>query len=253
MTGFLEYSQGDSIFHRLNPLSKLVLAVFLSISCFVSNQIFFSLAIIFISLVIAKISGIAEKAFSMLKALAKLGIVLFIIQVLIAQNGSPMIPLPFSLAITDKGAYFSALIVLRLIGATMPLGLLLSVTKMSDLSNVMVKKLHIPYQYAFAFTTAIRFIPIFANEMAGIMEAQTARGVEFDTKNVFKKMHLILPLCLPLLITSVKKIESGAISAELRGIQLRNKKSGYKNYPIKLMDFATIAASLCIFVIGMLY
>jgi energy-coupling factor transport system permease protein len=45
-----------------------------------------------------------------------------------------------------------------------------------DLSNVLNRCLKIPYKYTFAPTTAMRFIPLFSDEMTGIMEAQTARG-----------------------------------------------------------------------------
>ena len=60
-----------------------------------------------------------------------------------------------------------------------------------------MEKLHIPYRYAFTFSTALRFVPVFSQEMNAIMEAQTARGVEYDTRNPFKKLKLMLPLCVP--------------------------------------------------------
>ena len=100
----------------------------------------------------------------------------------------------------------------------------------------MVKNLHIPYKYAFTFTSAIHFIPVFAREMNGIMESQNARGIDFEVKNPFKKFAMILPLCLPLLISSVRKIESTATAAELRGFYLRNSKTCSKVYKIHASD-----------------
>jgi len=126
--------------------------------------------------------------------------------------------------------------------------LMLTVTRMSDLTNVLVQKLHIPYKYTFAFITALRFIPIFENEMNGIIEAQTARGIEFDTKNPIKKLKLVLPLCVPLLISSVKRIEGGAISAELRGFNVRQKNSGYKKYYFNILDYSAMLVSILMFV-----
>jgi energy-coupling factor transport system permease protein len=126
----------------------------------------------------------------------------------------------------------------------MPLALMLSITQMNDLSNVLVTKLKIPYRYAFTLTTAMRFIPIFADEMAGIIEAQTSRGVELDTGNILRKIRLIIPLCVPLLITSVKKIEGSAISAEIRGFHLRTVNSCYKSYSFMLSDFVVLIFSL---------
>ena len=126
------------------------------------------------------------------------------------------------------------------------LALLLSVTQMSDLSGVLVQRLHVPYKYAFTLTTAIRFIPVFADSLSGIMEAQTARGVAFDTKNPFKKLGLILPLCMPLLISSVGRIHDTAAAAEMRGFTLRTRESQSRRYTFKSGDLfaALIAAAL---------
>jgi len=165
---------------------------------------------------------------------------LFVVQILFVRDGNVLLSLPLGIVITDLGLSFSLLFVLRLFAATMPLALMLSVTQMSDLSNVLVSKVGIPYKYTFVLTTAIRFIPLFSQEMSGIMEAQIARGVEFDTKNFFKKIKLLLPLCVPLLISSVKKIDEGAISAELRGFNLRQKNSGYKAYNFSGLDFCAL-------------
>ena len=107
------------------------------------------------------------------------------------------------------------------------------VTKLNDLANACVEVLHVPYRYAFTFTTALRFVPVFGQEMNAIMEAQTARGVEYDTKNPIKKLKLMLPLCVPLLISSVGKTDATALAAEQRGFYLRTRASSYKRYPIK--------------------
>lgn len=244
MKGILEYSQGETIIHRLNPLSKMVVAFLICLSSFANNNIYFTIGIIAVNLLIAHLAQIFDKALSLLITLFKIGLVLFLLQVFFIRTGNTLLTLPFNLYITDIGLKFSILLVLRLVGATMPLVIILTVTRMSDLTNVMVQKLHIPYKYTFAFTTALRFIPIFENEMKGIIEAQTARGVEFDTKNPVKKLKLVLPLCVPLLISSVKRIEGSAISAELRGFNLRSRNSGYKTYGFIGLDYIAMLFSI---------
>jgi energy-coupling factor transport system permease protein len=84
--------------------------------------------------------------------------------------------------------------------------------------------------------------------MEAIMEAQIARGVDFDTKNFFKKIRLLLPLCVPLLVSSVRRIEEGAISAELRGFNFRTPSSGYKRYPLGWRDSLALLALAAIIV-----
>ncbi|UKI54548.1 MAG: energy-coupling factor transporter transmembrane protein EcfT [Treponema succinifaciens] len=141
---------------------------------------------------------------------------------------------------------------LKLCGATLPLALMLSVTKLADLSNALVEKLHVPYKYAFTLTTAIRFIPVFAQEMEGIQEAQTSRGIQLDTKNPLKKLALILPLCAPLLVSSVRKTSGTAIAADLRGFKLRTSGCCLKKYPYKARDFACFAVSFALIAVSIL-
>jgi energy-coupling factor transport system permease protein len=206
--------------------------------------------IILLNIAMAAVAGILSRALSMLRTLVKFCTFLFLIQIFFIREGTVLLSLPFNVYVTDKGFIFSLMMALRLIGATLPLALMLSITKMNDLSNVLVGTAGIPYKYAFSLTTAIRFIPVFTAEMAGIMEAQTARGVAFDTKNILKKIGLIFPLCVPLLITSVRKIEGAAISAELRGFNCRKRESGYKNYPFKTADIAVSLFGLSLILLG---
>jgi energy-coupling factor transport system permease protein len=247
MKGFLDYVPGDSALHGLNPLTKLVVAFGLCTSCFLTQSHLLVIGVIALNLLQAASAGVLDRSVRMLTALVKLSVVLFIAQILFVRQGTVLLRLPLGIYVTDVGLSFSSLFVLRLIAATMPLAMMLSVTRMSDISNALVRTLNMPYKYTFVLTTAMRFIPLFADEMSEIMEAQIARGVEFDTKNFIKKIGLILPLCVPLLISSVRKIEGGAISAELRGFNLRTRTSGYKRYPFGAKDAAALA--ICALVI----
>ncbi|MCQ2583800.1 MAG: energy-coupling factor transporter transmembrane protein EcfT [Treponema sp.] len=239
MKGFLDYVPGNSVFHKMNPITKLVFAFMVCVSCFASSNIAVLCSLLVFNVIIGCICGIKDRTFSMLKGLIKLSIFLFILQVLFIRSGNIIFEWKF-LKITDRGVINALCLVLRLSGATLPLAIMLSVTKLGDLSNALVEKLHMPFKYAFTLTTAIRFIPVFAAEMAGIIEAQTSRGIELDTKNPFKKIALILPLCAPLLVSSVRKTQSLAIAADLRGFKFRKAGSCFKSYPFCFRDFACV-------------
>ncbi len=248
MKGFLDYSAGNSFIHRLDPLTKLLLSVGLCAGCFISSSFTVLLGILFIDIIIGFAGGIAGRTFKMLFGLIKISVILFIVQLIFIRSGNVLLSLPLGMTITDNALIQGGLLVLRLISATLPLALLLSLTKISDLSNVLCKKLFIPYKYAFTLTTAIKFIPVFAEEMSAIIESQTARGVDFSTKNPFKKIGLILPLCIPLLVSSVKKIDSSSVAAQMRGFHLRTGKSSVKNYQLKFMDYAAMTFTIFIIV-----
>jgi energy-coupling factor transport system permease protein len=242
MIGLLDYVPGGSFLHRLNPLTKLVLAFGLCAACFAADSADVVLGIMVTDMILAALGGVFGRSLKTFLSLIKLSLVLFAVQILFVRDGTVLLSLPPGILITDTGLRFSLLFVSRLIAATLPLTIMLSVTRMSDLSNVLNRLLRIPYKYTFALTTAIRFIPVFTEEMNAIMEAQIARGVDFDTKNFFKKIRLLLPLCVPLLVSSVRRIEEGAISAELRGFNFRTSLSGYKHYPMQAKDCLALLA-----------
>ncbi len=236
MSGFLDYVPGDSILHRLDPRTKLLLAFLICIACFTCESLLLLAALVLFSLVLGAVGHVFSLALRLFRGLLKFSIFLFLLQLLFIRQGQVLVALPLHLRITDQGLFRAAQVVLRLIGATLPLALMISLTQLSELSGVLVSRCHIPYKYAFAVTSAIRFIPSFTNQMHDIMEAQTARGVDLDTKNFFKKLGLLVPLCVPLLISSVQGIDATAIATELRGFHLRGPDSAYKITRFHLRD-----------------
>lgn len=252
MKGFLDYLQGDSILHRMHPLTKIFVAALLCASAFVSSDFFYLIGIIIFDILLGVIgegkthSGLLKRTLGIFRGLFKMSVFLFVLQILVIRSGEIVVPLGSEFGITDVGIRNGLLLVLRLTGATLPLSVLISVINLNDLSNTMVKELHIPYKYAFTFTSAIRFIPVFSSEMSGIIESQKARGVDFDVKNPFKKIGMILPLCFPLLMGAVRKIEFTSTAAELRGFYFRTRESCTKTYKHHFRDFVFTLIGLAV-------
>ena len=247
MNGILEYIPGNSVIHKANPITKLLLALSICAACFISNNVIVLMILLGIDMGIGIIGNAKAKAFGLLKTLGKASIFLFILQALLMRSGNPVLWF-----ITDQGIISAFKICLRLMGATIPLVLVLAMTQMTDLTNALVAVLHLPYKYAFTLITSMKFIPLFFGEMRDIMEAQTARGVEFDTKGVVKKMRLILPMCVPLLLTSVRKADANAMAVEIRGFYLRNRKSAYKKYGFGMADVVLLVCIIGIIALSIL-
>ncbi len=231
MAKFLEYVPGNSFLHRMNPSVKLICAVLFAIACFATSNLAFLLVLLAGALVLAASCGLGRETAGLCRAVFAFSLILAVVILLTTPHGVPLVPLPWGFIGT--GSLLAALtVIVRLMAAAIPLFLVFYVTKMNDITNSAVKQLHVPYKYAFTFTSTVHFIPVFMNDMAGIMEAQTARGVEFDGSLV-KKVRLMIPLCVPLLVSSVRKTNSAAIAAEVRGFNLRTRESGYKDYPLR--------------------
>ena len=226
---------GTSVVHRLNPLTKVLVALAIGVAAFITRNPYVLLGLLALDVAIGFIAGVPGKTLGILSGLTKVSVFLFLLQVLLYRQGTPVFWI-----ITDRGLSTAAQVVLRLMVVCVPLTLMLTVTRVSDLANAMVQGLHVPYKYAFTLTTAIRFIPQFLEEMSDIMEAQTARGVAFDRARGLKKLGMILPLCAPLLLSSVRRTDQTAVAVEVRGFNLRRPASGYRRYPFRLIDAAAV-------------
>ena len=248
MASILDYSEGTTALHRANPLTKVALAICICAAVFLAQEYCSLLALLLLVIAIGFYAGIGAKTLKLAGAFVGLGVFMFLIQTMIVRDGKPLV-----LWITDKGLDTGLHVALRLVTFALPLVLMLSITRLNDLANAAVEKLHVPYRYAFTITTALRFVPIFSQEMNQIMEAQTARGVEFDSSNPLKKLRLMMPLAAPLLIGSVAKADDTALAAEERGFYLRSRESSYKRYPFRALDVVLLVLGVAIVVLGALF
>lgn len=247
MVNVIDYVPGATVLHRLNPVAKLALASGIIIATFLAASYPALVGLLVITLALGAYAGVFSRLASLLKVLLPLAAIVLVLQMIFVQGGERLVGF-----VTSEGLVTGSKACLRLLGVALPLVLVLTVTKLTDLANACVEILHVPYRYAFAFTTALRFVPLFGQEMNAIMEAQTARGVEYDTKNPIKKLQLMLPLCIPLLISSVGKTDATALAAEQRGFYLRTRESSYKRYPLQALDFAAIAVAVALIAAGAL-
>lgn len=247
MKGFLEYVEGASVLHRMDPVAKLACAFLLCIACFCTSNLIFLCLVLMGGIVLAVSCGMARQVVGLAKAVCMFSLVLAIVQILTTSGGVVLVALPWG-CIGTAGLVAAFTTVVRLLAAAIPLFLTLYVTRMTDLANALVKNAKLPYKYAFTFTSTIRFIPTFLSDMSAIMEAQTARGVQFDQGGIVGKIRLAAPLCVPLLVSSVRKVNSAAIAAEVRGFNLRGAASGYREYPMAFRDGVAIAACVLLLV-----
>ena len=237
----LNYVPGDSFLHRLNPITKLAAAFLYGIGCILCDSIVMELVFIALMLLISASAGLGGRALRLTRTLIILGLFMFVLQLFFVRTGEPLLTMRGFVLITSGGLRSALLLSLRVVATMLPLMLLFAITPMNDLCNALVKRAHVPYRYAFIITTAFRFVPLFSAEFHEIQDAQRARGVDFETKNIIRKVQLVAPLCVPLLVSSLEKVNSSAISAEMRGFELRTRTSGYKEYPFTGKDALVFA------------
>ena len=78
-------------------------------------------------------------------------------------------------------------------------------TTSPDHLGLALEESRVPYEFAFAFTTAVRFVPVLAEEAQTIMDAQKARGLELEKGGVLKRIRNYVPVLIPLIVSAIRR------------------------------------------------
>ena len=131
---------------------------------------------------------------------------------------------------------------LRMLGMTIIFIYLLGTVKLQDLTASMVRQLKVPYEYAFMFTAGLRFIPDLIEENNAGSEAQACRGLAVKG-NFFKQVKRYMSIVRPLMLRSLGRSETMALSLELRGFG-GSKRTFMESVAPKGKDFAVMALTV---------
>jgi len=94
-----------------------------------------------------------------------------------------------------------------------------------------------PYEFAFSFSLAFRFVPTIAIEAQNILDAQQSRGYEMQRKGLISQIKNLFPLLIPLIICSIKRAFNVAEALESRAFGSKKERSYYYSIKYKLKDW----------------
>lgn len=127
------------------------------------------------------------------------------------------IQLPFDVAVATAAASG-----LKMMVMTVAVLLMLATTRLPSLTAALVRQVRIPYEYAFMFTSALRFMPDFIAESHAVQEAQACRGY-VHSKNPLKRIVAYAALVEPMVLRAITRSDTMAMSLELRGFGSVNR------------------------------
>ena len=128
---------------------------------------------------------------------------------------------------------------LRMLVMTLAFLCMLATTKIQSIAKALVDRFHLPVEYAFMLTTALRFVPNFLEDSAITLDAQSCRGYS-NRGNALTRLLSYIVAIRPLVMRAVTKSETLALSMELRGFGANT----YKNMPkekFTLLDIVALA------------
>ena len=115
-----------------------------------------------------------------------------------------------------------------------------------------LSRIGISYRVAYAINIAFRYIPDVKTEMFSIMHSQEARGVAFrkGDASIFVRMKNFVTILVPLLISSLNRIEVVSNAMQLRGFGQMKKRTWYNYQKLKSIDFLFILLAAILVVSG---
>ena len=218
-----QYFPGNSFVHRLDPRSKILAVVMYIIALFLCKS-FVSYGIMFLLLATAiKVSKVPLKSIlGGLKPILFLACFTAILN-LFTTPGETVLVKVWVLTITLEGvfnAFFMVIRIMMLIAGTFLLTYTTSPILLTDgLESLLspLKKVGAPiHELAMMMSIALRFIPTLIEETDKIMSAQRARGADFESGNLIQRAKALIPLLVPLFISSFRRADELAVAMECR-------------------------------------
>lgn len=220
MAAAVEYIPVNSPVHRLNAVTKMFWALTILVCGLIFNDYRYLLALLASVFIVACAAGIIKNLLPVSVGLSVFALILLLIQALFYNQGNILfylIPGYNKLPVTDYGLLTGVAMAARMMSIVLSFLVLLSATRIQDLVFTLVEKFKVPYDYAFMFMTALRFIPTFLGEVRQVSEAQQARGHALEGFNPVKKIRSYAPVTVPLVLVSLNKAENLALAMETRG------------------------------------
>ncbi|MCJ7770510.1 energy-coupling factor transporter transmembrane protein EcfT [Candidatus Bathyarchaeota archaeon] len=147
--------------------------------------------------------------------------------------------------LTSSIVIYSASLAFRFIVLMSSFSIFFLTTSPDDLS-LALQQSHIPYEFCFAFTTAIRFVPVLATEAQTIMDAQKSRGLELEKGNFLKRIRNFIPILIPLIVGAIRRSLELAEAMESRAFGAKKERTSLYVLRIRRSDWVTMGIGAAI-------
>jgi energy-coupling factor transport system permease protein len=250
--GIGQYYETNSVLHKLDPRTKLFFVVMYIVSIFVAKEIYaFVLltAIMLATIIISRVPlGVILKG---LKPVVIIVIFTAILNMFLTKAESEplfsvvVIPDFWTLTLYVEGLINAGILALRIVILIVETSVLFSYTttpiELTDgleMALAPLKKIKLPvHEFAMMMTIALRFIPTLVDETSKIMNAQKARGADFSSGGLIKRAKALIPIIIPLFISSFRRAEELATAMECRCYHGGNGRTRMKKLKMKARDY----------------
>ena len=250
-----QFFPGYSHIHKLDPRTKILLAVLFIVTVFLANN---PLTLAFLAIVTVVMILISRISFSViLKSIKPLVFILIFTAVLniflTKGEGAPLVQL-WVLQIYEEGIvralFMFARVIIFILSSTVLLTYTTSPISLTDgIESLLspLKKIKVPvHAFAMMMSIALRFIPILVEETEKIMNAQKSRGADFSNGGLIKRAKALIPILIPLLASAFNRADELATAMECRCYRGDKNRTKLVKLEYKARDFIFMIAFVLI-------
>ena len=218
-----QYYLTDSVIHKLDPRVKVVCTFAYIISLFCFNQLSgYIIAAVFFLCVI-KLSKVPFKfVVRGIKPVLFMLVFTAMLNLFWTSGGNVIVKFGI-ITITEEGIERTVFMALRLIFLIIGSSIMTLTTTPNQLTDAIEKllkplnRVKVPvHEVAMMMSIALRFIPILVEETDKIMKAQMARGADFESGNIFRRIKSMAPIIIPLFVSAARRASDLALAMDAR-------------------------------------
>ncbi len=248
-TFLLEYIEKDSIIHRLNGATKMICFLLWLTSIILTYDIRF---LTFLTIFGCFLFYISKIKFKEIKIIFYLIIIFLVLNLATIFLFSPLEGVKIygtrhdlfkiigNYAITKEQIFYELNICFKYI-SIIPVALLFILTTNPSEFAASLNKIGVPYKFSYAVSIALRYIPTIQEDFITINRAQQAKGIDVSKKtSFFKRVKNVSYTLIPLIFSSIDKIDTISNAMLLRGFGKKNKRTWYSAKKINNIDIISI-------------
>jgi len=232
----LRFRKVYSPIHNLDPRIKFVYVCAIFAAAIIFGELLPLITLFLMQIPFVLLAGVKREWRRSMRGAAFLATIIFLTNFIVAFIGA-------GYAVTAISLENAAAMTLRFIVLVESFSIFFLTTSPDHL-GLALEQTHIPYEFTFAFTTAVRFVPVLAEEAQTIMDAQKARGLELEHGNFLKKIRNYIPVLIPLIVSAIRRSLELAEAMESRAWGATKKRTNLYVLKMHRGDFALIAITI---------
>ncbi|MBY0121948.1 energy-coupling factor transporter transmembrane protein EcfT [Bacillus sp. S/N-304-OC-R1] len=244
---FGRYVPAQSVIHRMDPRSKLIVIFLFVCIVFIANNAFTYGALLVYTLFMVSMSKVPLRfILAGLKPVLWLVLFTLLLHLFLTKDGEILFKAGW-FTIYEEGLKQGLFISMRFFLLILMTSILTLTTTPIEITDGLETLLHplnkvkFPvHELALMMSISLRFIPTLMQETDKIMKAQTARGVDFSGGPIKDRVKAIIPLLIPLFVSSFKRAEELATAMEARGYRGGEGRTKYRQLNWSLRDTTMI-------------